>query len=83
MNESVSMCMQTSPSERADSHLVAVNEQNIEHVITYLPNAPPDDQKFYQDILVSYFNVSFLNPVLLSGISREATRLYFFKKCSS
>ncbi|XP_053248480.1 SCL-interrupting locus protein isoform X1 [Podarcis raffonei] len=51
MNESVSMCMQTSPSERADSHLVAVNEQNIEHVITYLPNAPPDDQKFYQDIL--------------------------------
>ncbi|XP_061488909.1 SCL-interrupting locus protein [Rhineura floridana] len=51
MNESVSMCLQTRPLDRPDSHLVGVNEQNIEHMITYLPNAPPDDQKFYQDIL--------------------------------
>ncbi|KAH0618639.1 hypothetical protein JD844_018028 [Phrynosoma platyrhinos] len=51
LNESVSMCLQSRPSERTDNHLAAINEQNIEKVMTTLPNVPLDDQKFYQDIL--------------------------------
>ncbi|XP_042321162.1 SCL-interrupting locus protein [Sceloporus undulatus] len=51
LNESVSMCLQSRPSEGTDNHLAAINEQNIEKVMNTLPNVPLDDQKFYQDIL--------------------------------
>ncbi|XP_062995222.1 SCL-interrupting locus protein [Elgaria multicarinata webbii] len=51
LSESVSMCLQTRPSEGIGNHLLAINEQNVEHAITSLPNVPPDDQKFYKDIL--------------------------------
>nr|XP_060629444.1 SCL-interrupting locus protein [Anolis sagrei ordinatus] len=51
LNESVSMCMQPRSSEGTVNHLVTINEQNTEKVVTHLPTVPPDDQKFYQDIL--------------------------------
>uniref|UniRef100_H9GAR8 STIL centriolar assembly protein n=1 Tax=Anolis carolinensis TaxID=28377 RepID=H9GAR8_ANOCA len=54
LNESVSMCMQPRSSEGIGNHLVTINEQNAEKVVTHLPTVPPDDQKFYQDILVSF-----------------------------
>ncbi|XP_066481167.1 SCL-interrupting locus protein [Tiliqua scincoides] len=47
LGESVSMCLQTRPSEGPVGHLVASNEQHVDSVLS----APPDDRKFYQDIL--------------------------------
>uniref|UniRef100_A0A8D2L1A0 STIL centriolar assembly protein n=1 Tax=Varanus komodoensis TaxID=61221 RepID=A0A8D2L1A0_VARKO len=51
LSESVSMCLQTRLSGETGHHVVAINEQNVEHVIPSLPNVPTDDQKFYKDIL--------------------------------
>ncbi|KAM7161537.1 SCL-interrupting locus protein isoform 1-T2 [Macrochelys suwanniensis] len=51
LEESVSMCLQTGPTEGANNHMVAPNEPKTEHAGPSLPSHPSDDQKFYQDIL--------------------------------
>uniref|UniRef100_A0A8C3RXZ8 SCL-interrupting locus protein n=1 Tax=Chelydra serpentina TaxID=8475 RepID=A0A8C3RXZ8_CHESE len=51
LEESVSMCLQTGPTEGANNHMVAPNEPKTEHGGPPLPSHPSDDQKFYQDIL--------------------------------
>nr|XP_056701139.1 SCL-interrupting locus protein [Euleptes europaea] len=51
LSENVGVCLQTRPLEGTDGHSVAINEQNVEHAISSPPSVPPDDQKFYQDIL--------------------------------
>ncbi|XP_065409855.1 SCL-interrupting locus protein isoform X3 [Chrysemys picta bellii] len=51
LEESVSMCLQTGPTEGANYHMVAPSEPEAEHAGPSLPRHPSDDQKFYQDIL--------------------------------
>ncbi|XP_006015811.1 SCL-interrupting locus protein isoform X1 [Alligator sinensis] len=50
LGESVSMCLQTGPTEGANNHVVVTNEQELPAVPS-LPSHPSEDQKFYQDIL--------------------------------
>ncbi|XP_075411903.1 SCL-interrupting locus protein [Tenrec ecaudatus] len=49
--ESVSMCLQTGPTEGASNNSVTLEEPNIEQVIQPLPHQPTDNQKIYQDLL--------------------------------
>ncbi|XP_077189947.1 SCL-interrupting locus protein isoform X2 [Paroedura picta] len=51
LNGNVAMCSQTTPLEGTVDHSVAINEPDIEHAISSTPSVPPDDQKFYKDIL--------------------------------
>nr|XP_006126499.1 SCL-interrupting locus protein isoform X1 [Pelodiscus sinensis] len=51
LEESVSMCLQTGPTEGATNHMVTPNEPKTEHAVQSLPSHASDDQKFYQDIL--------------------------------
>ncbi|XP_074858672.1 SCL-interrupting locus protein [Carettochelys insculpta] len=51
LEDSVSMCLQTIPTEGANNHMVAPDEPKTEHAVPSLPSDPSDDQKFYQDIL--------------------------------
>ncbi|XP_054835560.1 SCL-interrupting locus protein [Eublepharis macularius] len=51
LSENVDVCLQTRPLEGTDNHSVAISEQNIEYAISSPSSVPPDDQKFYQDIL--------------------------------
>ncbi|KAL8178721.1 UNVERIFIED_CONTAM: hypothetical protein K2H54_055813 [Gekko kuhli] len=50
-SEDVAECLQTKALEGTDDHSVAINEQNFEHAISPPPSVPPDDQKFYRNIL--------------------------------
>ncbi|XP_015279730.1 PREDICTED: SCL-interrupting locus protein [Gekko japonicus] len=50
-SENVAKCLQTKSLEGTDDHSVAINEQNFEHAISPPPSVPPDDQKFYRNIL--------------------------------
>ncbi|KYO19315.1 SCL-interrupting locus protein isoform A [Alligator mississippiensis] len=50
LGESVSVCLQTGPTEGANNHVVVTNKQELPAVPS-LPSHPSEDQKFYQDIL--------------------------------
>ncbi|XP_062961201.1 SCL-interrupting locus protein [Cynocephalus volans] len=49
--ESVSMCLQTGPTEGASNNSEMSGEPKIEQIMQPLPPQPSDDQKIYQDLL--------------------------------
>ncbi|XP_060087767.1 SCL-interrupting locus protein isoform X2 [Heteronotia binoei] len=51
LSENITMYLQAKSLEGTDDLSVANNEQNVEQAISSLPSVPPEDQKFYQDIL--------------------------------
>ncbi|KAJ6650816.1 hypothetical protein lerEdw1_003693 [Lerista edwardsae] len=76
LGESVSMCLQTRPSEGPVSHLVASDEQNVDSLLS----ATPDDQKFYQDILGQ---VNHFLKASSEGSSSSTKEDLVSKKCAS
>lgn len=78
LSENAAVCLQTKPLEGTDDHLVAVNEQNVEHTITSPPSVPPGDKKFYQDILVSFHSITLFHTALTAFLWR--IRSFFLSK---
>lgn len=53
-NENGNKCLQTNPSEETDNNFEPTDKQNFDCAITTPPTVSPDDQKMYQDLLVSF-----------------------------
>lgn len=59
LEESVSVSLQKEPSEGARSQVVVTSEQSSEPPTSLLPRQPSEEQKLYQDLLVTHTHFIF------------------------
>lgn len=77
ISESVSMCLQTRPPGVTNNGVMAINEQKVENILSTLPNVQPGDEKFYQDILVSFHSF----PFFLASLFHQDLLQFWCRQC--